>query len=193
MATAVFAASAPFQMTVPFRVDDFEEAASDLVEGVSVSTNLLDIATVVSIDDHIRKLVLLSKPDVYGQVDVVVNTKDRGYVASRTPLLSITPDITTSTNADSTNVYSFHLTGNDGSVDLWWWNGYSNQFGYKINRFSTSNMTDKSYTIGTTTGNTFTDTNVVNGVTYWYNVSWIPVGIGPVATNELSSEVVFDV
>ena len=192
--SAFTAESYSFGLTLPFRVDDFEEIASNLnVQGVSSNTNLIPTITILpGSNPNWKTLTLLSKPNTSGNAQISINVCDNGYTAGLTPLLSITPNTTVTTNSDSTNIPSITLIGSNNAVHLRWY-ASSNKFGYKINRFSTNNFTtDKYFTIGTTSGTNFTDTNVVNGTKYWYTVTWIPYDVVSSPTDVLCTNIVFE-
>jgi hypothetical protein len=188
--TPIFSAEFHSRLILPFRVDDLEEVASKLgVRGASSNTNLISSVTISQgATPNLKTLTLLSSPNTYGNAQISIVVCDGGYIANNTPLLSITPNSSKSTNSSA----PFTLIGSNNAVYLQW-TSVSNKYGYKINRFSTGNTTtDKSFTVGTTTQPNFIDTKVVNGNTYWYNVTWIPSDMVPSPSDVLCTNLVFE-
>lgn len=195
LVTSAFTAeSYSFGLTLPLRVDDFEEIASNLtVQGVSFNTNLIPMVTISpGSNPHWKTLTLLSKPNTSGNAQISINVCDNGYIADRTSLLPITPGTTLSTNVNSTTIPTFTLIGSNNAVHLRW-HASSNKFGYKINRYLTNYFSvDRYFTVGITSGTNFVDTNVVNGKTYWYSVSWVPPNAQLISVDALCTNIVFE-
>lgn len=109
-----------------------------------------------------REITFNTQNNGDSQINILLS--DHGHEAITTSILNATPG-NSITNSDGNLIVISQL----GSVNLSW-SAANNFNGYKINRADNTNFL---FTLAETLATNYVDTNVINGKSYSYSVSWI--------------------
>ena len=172
-----------FHITIPFRVDDWEENVTNLTVRALPSNETLIPTNNITIEglSYKKLLSLQTATNATGESLLDIIICDNGWIADRTREYEITY------TGDGTEV----LTNDEPLKPIitqqpdgirFQWEDTTNKlegFPYKIVRSTNSigyppTNTFHFRTVGVTTNTEFLDTNVVSGTKYYYLINWVP-------------------
>lgn len=190
-AVMLTAFTAEFRLSAPFTVDDFEEGPSNIIATAYSSNIVLVPSTNLTITGtgSYRLLSVLPESGVTGESQIRVELKDLGYSIRRSPEMSVTPGILSSNIWTNNVLFSVtnKTTAGQAKVDFTWNDVYDKLANapylihrsiIPLNQNPYDNIADIFRTIGSTFGNSFTDTNVFVGTNYYYFVTFAVAGPG---------------